>query len=102
MVATILRAWKKPLSSLNAAELWLLASQGDGFPFVLDIVWPILQHDPLYCFDKYEGDLLSSLLNEPEDTWHQRPEYRAELDSLKARALSAPEYINDMFRESLD
>lgn len=101
MIETIIRAWKKPLKELDDRDLWLLGSQQDGLPFVLDVIWPIVQQDPLYCFDKYEGDLLSSFLRAPSDIWVARPEFQAELENLKARALAAPDCINDMFKETL-
>ena len=101
MVKTIIRAGKKPLDTLNGEEIWLLVSQQEGLPFILDLVWPLIERDPLSYFDKYEGDVLSSLLKAPEAIWAKRPEYRAELESLKQRALTAPNSMNDMFRETL-
>ncbi len=73
-----------------------------GFPFILDRVWPMLQQDPLHCFRHYEGDVLAKLLRASEDIWAGRPEYRAGLEGLKQRALAAPDYINDMFRDVLE
>ena len=101
MVKTVLGAWKKPLSKLNTEEVWFLVSQQVGLPYILDLIWPILQDNPLYYFDKYEGDVLSVLLRAPESAWIKRPEYQAELADLKRRALLAPSSINDMFCESL-
>ncbi|MEM6492851.1 MAG: contact-dependent growth inhibition system immunity protein [Pseudomonadota bacterium] len=101
MIEEICRAYKKPLKDLNDGELWLLGSQQDGLPYILDVIWPKLVQDPLHCFENYEGDLLSSLLRAPADLWAQRPEYEAELGALKDRALAAPDYVKDMFIESL-
>lgn len=101
MVRTIICAGKKPLATLNGEEIWLLVSQQEGMPFILDLVWPLVVRDPLSCFDKYEGDVLLSLLKAPEAIWAKRPEYRAELEGLKQRALAAPDTVNGIFRQTL-
>lgn len=102
MIETVIRACKKPLNALDDEEIRLLIAQDVGFPFILDLVWPILNKDPLYCFRDYEGDVLATLLRVPEDIWLGRPEYRAGLEGLKQRVLAAPDYINDMFRDVVD
>lgn len=102
MVATIIRATKKPLGTLTDEEIWLLVSQEAGLPFSLDQAWPILISDPLHCFSHYQGDLLAAVLAWPEANWDKRPEYRADLESLKQRALAAPMTVTKLFREALD
>ena len=99
MIETIIRAGKKPLMNCDGREIWLLISQREGFPYILDLVWGMLKRDPLLAFELYEGDVLASLIVAPENVWSSRPEYRAALDGLRARALDAPEEINDMFCE---
>jgi hypothetical protein len=101
MIKTIIRAAKKPLATLSDEDIWFLISQGLGQPFILDLVLPILERDPLHCFLHYEGDVLARLLCAGEDVWTARPEYRAALDDLKQRALAGPDYTNDMFRKVL-
>lgn len=101
MVETIIRATKKPLMALDGREIWLLISQREGFPYILDLVWGMLERNPLQAFEHYEGDVLASLILAPEEVWSARSEYQAALDGLRARALAAPDEINDMFREVL-
>jgi hypothetical protein len=102
MVETIICAGKKPLGTLSDEEIWFLISQETGLPFILDLVWPMLERDPLHCFLHYEGDVLAKLLGADEVVWAARPEYRARLEGLKLRALAAPDYLNDKFREVLE
>lgn len=102
MVETYIRAGKKPLMNLDGREILLLISQRGGFPYILDLAWHYLADNPLEAFDAYEGDVLAILIRAPEEVWAARPEYRAALDGLRDRALSAPGYISDMFREVLE
>ena len=102
MVETIIRACKKPLNALDDEEIGLLISQNEGFPFILDLVWPMLERDPLHCFRHYEGDVLAKLLRAPEEIWAERPTYRAGLEGLKQRALAAPDTAKDMFCDVLE
>lgn len=102
MVETIIRACKKPLNALDDEEIGLLIAQETGLPFILDLVWPMLEQDPLHCFRHYEGDVLAKLLGAPEAIWAGRPEYQAGLESLKQRALAAPNYVNAMFRDVVE
>ncbi len=101
MVATIIRSTTKPLIDLNGEEVWYLISQQDGLPFILDLAWLFLEKNPLQNFWHYEGDVLSTLLRASDSIWEKRPEYREALPSLRERALEAPAYLNDAFRESL-
>ena len=61
LVEAIIRSWKKPLSDLSHEEIGDLVIQQDGFPHVLDLVWPKLESDPLFDGGNYPGDVLSSL-----------------------------------------
>jgi hypothetical protein len=101
MVEALIRAGKKPLMALDGREIRLLISQREGFPYILDLVWGMLERDPLQAFEHYDGDVLASLILAPEEVWSSRPEYRAALEGLRARALAAPDEINGMFREVL-
>lgn len=102
MVEAIIRSWKKPLNQLTNEEIGRLVVQHDGYPFVLDLVWPKLEDDPLFEGGYYPGDVLSNLIRADLRIWINRPEYRAQLKALYLRALNLPDDENEAFRESLD
>lgn len=101
MVRTIIGAYTKPLNKLSDWEIRLLVSQHDGYPYVLDLVWPKLEADPLFDGGMYPGDVLSTLVRAGEDMWADRPEYRARLSALCDQAMKRPDYENSAFRRSL-
>jgi hypothetical protein len=101
LVETIIRSWKKPLRDLSDEEIGDLVVQHDGYPHVLDLVWPKLEADPLFDGGHYPGDVLSLLIRADLEIWVERPEYRTSLESLYERALRRPLAENDTFRESL-
>lgn len=101
LVQNILRSWKKPLFQLSNSEIGRFIVQQDGFPYVLDLVWPKLQADPLFEGGYYPGDVLSLLIRAEPEIWADRPEYEAGLSLLYQRALERPMDENDMFRETL-
>src|SRR5205814_1855820 len=98
MVEAIIRSWKKPLSELSDEEIGRLVVQHDGYPYVLDLVWPKLEADPLFDGGYYPGDVLSNLIRAGSQIWTDRPEYKAGLDSPYQRALQRPLHENDAFR----
>ena len=99
MVEAIMRSWKKPLKELSDDEIGGLVVQHCGYPYLLDLVWPKLERDPLFCGGYYPGDVLSNLIRAQPDIWADRPDYRRALQDLYRRALECPE--NDAFRDSL-
>lgn len=99
MIKTIYGAHKKPLRELSDWEIGRLISQQDGFPYVLDLVWPRLEESPLLNGGMFPGDILASLLRANDRVWDDRPEYRARLNSLCDRALAHPYYETVEFRE---
>jgi hypothetical protein len=101
MVAAIRRSWKKPLKELDDSELGQLVVQHYGYPYLLDIVWPKLEADPLFYGGYYPGDVLSNLIRADQSIWVDRPEYRDQLETLYRRALARPDDENDGFRETL-
>ena len=101
LVEAIIRSWKKPLDQLSDDEIGELVVQHDGYPYVLDLVWPKLESDPLFDGGHYPGDVLSNLIRAPDDIWTDRPEYQRRLETLYRRALERPDDENDAFRESL-
>lgn len=101
LVASVLRAWKKPLSQLSPDEIGDLVVQQMGFPYLLDLVWPKLRADPLFDASYYPGDVLSNLIRAEPDIWENRPDYKAGLDALYRRALERRDDENGAFRESL-
>lgn len=101
MVEAIIRSWKKPLNQLSDEEIGRLVVQHDGYPYVLDLVWPKLESDPLFDGGYYPGDVLSSLIRADPEIWTDRPQYKARLDALYRAALERPENENDAFRETL-
>ncbi len=102
MVEIIYQAWTKPLRQLTDMEIGILVGQFDGFPFVLDLVFPKLEADPLYECGYYPGYVLSKLIRGAPDIWNERPEYQAQLSALYRRALDRPLEESDAFRESLN
>lgn len=102
LVAAIFKSWKKPLDQLTDEEIGRLIVQHDGYPFVLDLVWPKLEANPLFEGGYYPGDVLSNLIRADRRIWAERPEYGPRLHELYQRALKRPEDENDAFRESLN
>ena len=101
MVASIRRSWKKPLNELSDDEVGELVVQHYGYPYLLDLVWPKLETDPLFDGGYYPGDVLSNLIRAEPEIWAHRPNYQDELDALYRRALERADDENDAFRESL-
>ena len=101
MVAAIIKSWKKPLNQLTDEEVGRLVVQNDGYPYILDLVWPKLEADPLFESGYYPGDVLSNLIRADCAIWAERPQYQARLEDLYQRALRAPADHNESFRESL-
>jgi hypothetical protein len=102
LVAAIQRSWRKPLAQLTAQEIGRLVVQLYGFPYLLDLVMPKLEADPLYNGGYYPGDVLSNLLRADPNLWAGRPEYQERLASLYQRALERPLHESAAFRETLD
>jgi hypothetical protein len=102
MVEAIIRSWKKPLRQLSDQEIGRLIVQHDGYPYVLDLVWPKLENDPLFDGGYYPGDVLSNLVRAEPQIWADRPEYETRLQALYRRALERPYEENGAFRESID
>lgn len=101
MVAGIQRSWKRPMNELANSEIGDLVVQHYGYPFLLDLVWPKLEADPLFDGGRYPGDVLSMLIGADPDIWRDRPDYEVGLGSLYHRALARPEDENDAFVEAL-
>jgi hypothetical protein len=101
MVEAIIRSWKKPLIQLSDEEIGRLVVQHDGYPYVLDLIWPKLERDPLFDGGYYPGDVLSNLIRADPTIWADRPQHRARLEALYRRALERPDDENDAFRETL-
>lgn len=101
MVAGIQRSWKKPMNELTDSEIGDLVVQHHGYPFLLDLVWPKLEADPLFDGGHYPGDVLSMLIRADPDIWRDRPDCKVDLASLYRRALARPDDENDAFRETL-
>ncbi|MEL7189377.1 MAG: contact-dependent growth inhibition system immunity protein [Pseudomonadota bacterium] len=101
LVADIYRSWKKPLNQLDEDEIGRLIVQKDGFPYILDLVWPKLRADPLFCGGYYEGDVLANLIKADDDCWTGRENFRDELEGLFDQAMKRPHYVKDMFMEVL-
>ncbi|WP_150129678.1 contact-dependent growth inhibition system immunity protein [Bosea sp. RAC05] len=102
MVGDLIGAWKTPLDQLTGREIRLLISQQDGYPYVLDLVWPMLEDDPLLEAEFYPGDILSSLMRADDTAWRDRPNYKRRLKALYERALRRPDDETEALRESLE
>ncbi|WP_326913345.1 contact-dependent growth inhibition system immunity protein [Sphingopyxis chilensis] len=102
LIEWVIRSWKKPLRDLSDDEIGRLVVQRNGFPYVLDLVWPKLEIDPLFDGGYYPGDVLSSLIRCDPKLWDARPSYQAQLISLYQRAIHRNPEENDAFRASLD
>ena len=95
-------ARQKPLCLLSPSDIRRLIVQSDGAPFILDLVFPLLEADPLTEAEHYPGDLLSNLIRADDEIWCDRPEYRARLAKLFRRALDRPDDEKDAFLDSLE
>lgn len=102
LIEWVMRSWRKPLCDLSDDEIGRLVVQRDGFPYILDLVWPKLENNPLLDGGYYPGDILSSLIRCEPQVWAARPHYRAKLTSLYQRALNSEPEENEAFRASLD
>ena len=102
LVEWVIRSWKKPIRNLSDDEIGRLVVQKDGFPYILDLVWPKLENDPLFDGGYYPGDVLSNLIRSDPQIWNDRPDYQAQLGALYQRALERDSDENDAFRSSLD
>lgn len=102
LLERVIRSWKTPLQNLSDEEIGRLVVQGDGFPYVLDLVWPKLENDPLFDGGYYPGDMLSNLIRCDPKIWDDRPDYQAQLRALYQRALERNADENEAFRSSLD
>lgn len=101
MVAGIQRSWKKPMETLLDSEIGDLVVQHYGYPYLLDLIWPKLEADPLFDGGHYPGDVLSMLIRAEPDIWEDRPDYKVSLGILYRRALARQDGENDAFRETL-
>jgi hypothetical protein len=101
LVERIRRSWKKPLSSLTDEEIGRLIVQRYGLPYLLDLVWIKLRHDPLFDGGYYPGDVLSNLIRWNKENWKDRPEYEAQLKGFYEEAILRPMEEKDSFLESL-
>lgn len=90
------------MEQLSDAEIGDLIVQHYGYPFLLDLVWPKLEADPLFDGGHYPGDVLSLLIRADPSIWADRPDYKADLAFLYRQALARPNDENDAFRETLD
>lgn len=102
MIAAIRTSWKKPLENLSDDEVGRLVVQHYGYPYLLDLLWPKLNADPLFDGGYYPGDVLSNLIRAKPDIWSERPHYEADLGELYRRALARPDDESDAFRDSLN
>lgn len=101
MVAASFKSWRKPLDKLSDDEIGRLVVQNTGYPYLLDVLWPKLNANPLFDGGYYPGDVLSNLIRAEIDIWVDRPSYKAELASSYHRALDRPDDERYAFRESL-
>ena len=89
------------MRELSDEEIGDFVVQHYGYPYVLDLIWPRLEADPLLECGYYPGDVLSNLIRAEPEIWAERPEYRAQLETLYKGALARSFDENDAFRESL-
>ena len=101
LVRDILASRQKPLAQLTSDEIGRLIVQLEGLPYILDLVFPRLEADPLLDDGYYPGDVLSNLIRAAPGTWTERPEYQAKLPELYRRALDRPIEEKDGFLDSL-
>lgn len=102
LIAKIQRSWKKPLRDLTDDEIGRLVVQHYGYPYLLDLVWPKLEYDPMFEGGYYPGAVLSLLIQADPLIWADRPYYKAALETLYQRALEkCPPDQFQSFRKSL-
>jgi len=101
LVADVMRAGKKPLNQLSDYEIGMLVVQQYGYPYLLDLVWPKVEADPLFDGGYYPGDVLSNLIRGDASIWAGRQHYKDSLQALYQRALARPLDECGAFRDSL-
>jgi hypothetical protein len=95
-----------PLSSLSVADWRILIVQGIGLDFLMAPALDVVEKDPLFKTDHFQGDLLVSLLGAGLEFFSRHPDIRSRLekllDSLPA-ALDELDFINfDTTSEALE
>lgn len=66
LVATVRRAWQKPLSQLTGHEFRTLVSQGFGLAWLAAPALEVAEKYPNAYFSNYEGELAYALLSHAE------------------------------------
>jgi hypothetical protein len=73
LVATVRRAWRKPLADLTGHEFRTLVSQGFALEWLAIYALEIAEHFPIAYFSNYEGELAYAILRHAEEFWHLAP-----------------------------
>jgi len=88
LVTTAHALRRKPISALDVEDLRLLLGQQEGVEVLTPLALTKLEDNPLAEGDYYPGDLLESVLKNPQSYWHKHPDQRARLqrviEALKA------------------
>ena len=79
---------RKPLKDLSIENLRLLAGQGIGFPWVLELAIEQLERNPWVESDHYEGDLFANVSSVRSEKWARYPELHARFRAIVERERS--------------
>jgi|SRR5688572_11043640 len=81
------RLMKLQLRLFTVENLRIMLGQDIGSRYLVPIALGHLEADPLVAGDFYPGDLLCSVLSLPREFWNARPELRARVAAVAARAI---------------
>jgi CDI immunity proteins len=107
LIRTVHAVRRKPVGALDAEDFRLLLLQQIGTEVLLPLALGRLEQDPLWEGDFYPGDVLSAILQLPEQYWRTHPDQLARLrriiESLgKPADLEAMGAPSDVLSKRLD
>ena len=87
LVRTCHRLRTKPIGQFGVEDLRIMIGQNIGLPYLLPLALERLEETPWAAGDMYPGDLLK-MTARAAFPWHTRPDLRARLRAVVARALA--------------
>lgn len=82
LVVACHRLRQKPIGCFAVEDLRIMIGQGIGLPWLVPLALEVLERDPLAAGDLYPGDLLSTVLQIPEEYWRPRLRLNERIDSI--------------------
>ncbi|WP_346055826.1 contact-dependent growth inhibition system immunity protein [Amycolatopsis dongchuanensis] len=91
LIRTVHDVRRKPLGQLGAEDYRVLLLQQVGVEVLVPRALTQLEREPLWEGDFYPGDVLSAVLQLPEQYWHAHPDQLARLSRIVATLGDATE-----------